>query len=599
MKKRAQNPDAHTYTIIFNGCAEYKHSPQALSKVISIYHSMLTDKSKVKPNTIHMNAVLKMCARAGDMDALAAIAGDMPTKGIRAANNLTYTTVFNAIRFNSLDAMKTLSPMQLRRTNEAAILEARQMWEDITERWRKADIWIDEELVSSMGRILLLGKEEDADDVLSLIEQAMDIPRQFPRLATQQRQIGPTEGTQALHPPDTVAEAQLGAQNAELAQNKKGVSNPDTTIQPGIPFEHPEMESSEPKSFIQSITPPSPPRKGVSAYAKPGRNSLLLVLQALDKLGNKDAAGKYWKIFTRDLRVKPDAANYHAYLRILRVSRSSTETMQVLFLMPPQDMGVRTFRIAMATCVRDKLNAHAFMNAGKILDLMRVAMKEPDLAVLLDYLELSITATPARQKVSSTQPLSANTNKLAQAHQIMRALDRLDPFFLDLKSSLYFSDPTPPNQRKEFLATMLSLVKRMVSAYDILMNQAMVPREMYGELTKKRSILAAFITRHKEVNRRKSGPLRKEQNSPSKENAAGEDAPEGKSTYYPPPKDLSEQPTPRAAPEEKPASKIRRGGQAWGRSVGAILAKSMALKEEDIRIREALFAAKNEPNYYQ
>lgn len=59
---------------------------------------MFADNCPVKPNIIHTNAVLKVCALARDMDALWGVAAKLPTKGFGAPDNLTYTTILNAIR---------------------------------------------------------------------------------------------------------------------------------------------------------------------------------------------------------------------------------------------------------------------------------------------------------------------------------------------------------------------------------------------------------------------------------------------------------------------------------------------------------------------
>src|SRR5438045_2730157 len=182
MKKRNQAPDAHTYTILFRGLAGLAHSyAHALPRALSIYHSMDADNSPVKPNVIHTNAVLKVCARANDMDALLGVAAKLRRRGLRAPNNLTFTTILNAIRQQAISKPEGLITIEESRTRRAkAIMDARKMWDDITSRWRKGDIWIDEELVCSMGRILLLGEQQDLDDIFSLLEQTMNIQRFVP-----------------------------------------------------------------------------------------------------------------------------------------------------------------------------------------------------------------------------------------------------------------------------------------------------------------------------------------------------------------------------------------------------------------------------------
>src|SRR4051812_10391623 len=135
MKKRAQVPDAYTYTILFRGCAEHQHSGQALGKVMSIYQGMLSEKSPIKPNIIHLNALLKMCARANDMDALFAVINNLPDFGIGRPDKMSYTIIINAIRMHLLaDCPIDQTQMQQRAERRKAITNARQLWADITAR---------------------------------------------------------------------------------------------------------------------------------------------------------------------------------------------------------------------------------------------------------------------------------------------------------------------------------------------------------------------------------------------------------------------------------------------------------------------------------
>jgi hypothetical protein len=224
-------------------------------------------------------------------------------------------------------------------------------------------------------------------------------------------------------------------------------------------------------------------------------------LEALLEMKLKELAQKYWQIFTTQHNVQPDRENFHAYLRILRVARSSNEAVHVLLRMPGQDLKHSTFRIAMAACRRDKLNKNAFANGGKLLDLMQTALREPDIPFLEDYLELAITAPAYSKKVSSSG--KNDLSKLEQGKQILRALDRLNPSFLNLKAILHFEDPQlakkAPHERTEFVDSILSLTTKMISSYDLLMDKQMVPREFYGSLSAQRNKLAAFVSRHKKM----------------------------------------------------------------------------------------------------
>lgn len=191
MKKRAQPPDSHTYTIIFRGLAVHKSLPHSLIRALSIYSSMFAPNSPVKPSITHSNAVLKVCARRLDMDALYGIAAKLPTHGAGAPDNLTFTTILNAVRhaawtFDGSEIGE--KPEETAERRHRAAMEGRRMWDDIIKRWRKGDIWIDEELVCAMGRLLLISRHpQDLDDVLSLVEQTMAIPRAIPHINAPER----------------------------------------------------------------------------------------------------------------------------------------------------------------------------------------------------------------------------------------------------------------------------------------------------------------------------------------------------------------------------------------------------------------------------
>ncbi len=124
------------------------------------------------------------------MDALWGVAGKIPTNGPASANAITYSTIINAIRQSLvLQVPKDETMDELMARKERGIMEGRRMWEDIVRRWRNADLVIDEELVCAMARLLQAGsRPRDWDDVLSLIEQTMDVPRLVPRLGTVERE---------------------------------------------------------------------------------------------------------------------------------------------------------------------------------------------------------------------------------------------------------------------------------------------------------------------------------------------------------------------------------------------------------------------------
>lgn len=481
MKKRAQVPDAHTFTIIFRGCADHPDPAQALAKVLGVYQSMLAANSPIKPNTIHMNAVLKMCSRANDMNALFGIAGQMPKTGVRAPNNLTFTTIFNAMRNDaSKDLRGDLTPIQKKHNIEKAILDARRIWDEITTRWRQGDIWIDEELVCAMGRTLLLGSMRDNDDVLSLLEQAMNIPRQIPRVGTVARaRIEPS------------FQGKFKVFNVEMKDQTHSTEEQQVTN---------GNETSTAVDYFQPIMPLDPVKKDKVAYAKPGRNALSLSMEAFLNMGLKAPATIYWKHFTEKLGIRPDSENFHNYLRILRVARASTEALELLQHMPTSYLQPKTFRIAMSTCHRDKRNPNAFANSGKILDLMQSTLKIPDIEVLVLYLQIAKLSVPYSPTVASD--VLQHPSKYQLGKQILRALERLNPSYINIRSIIAYgkpgtSAPGSPQEKAQLIDATLRLTRYMIGAYDMLILKALVGREAYAELQERRGKLSAYLIRHR------------------------------------------------------------------------------------------------------
>lgn len=455
---------------------------------------MRLEKSRIKPSTIHKNALLKMCAKANNIEAMFAIANSFESKKDARANNLTFTTILNGLRMSILvDSRSDLSPMQKRQNTRNALLEARRTWARLTDIWRTGEIWIDEELVAAMGRILLTGDLQDNDDVLSMIEQAMNIPRQIP--------------PRTRMPDEVVAlqKEQEEEQQAQLMQPEENKENTERLPDPS-PIEAPVQpvpDSVELFAPVKPIAPEStsgktkaPLIQGNNGFAQPGNNTLSVLMSACLALKSKEAATKYWSIIT-SLNVKPDAENYHAYLRILRLFRSSTETVAVLLHMKQQDLQHKTFRIAMSTCERDKQNRNAFANAGKILELMlQSPLKQESAAILISYLQIAISC-PAYTASGPSGRLQYSDH--AQGRQILRALDRLEPFWRKIKTTLLITNPGLDSkseaERKELTGDFALLVRRMIGACDQLMSKGLVTPEDKKDVSRYRSRLSALSNR--------------------------------------------------------------------------------------------------------
>lgn len=473
MKKRAQFPDSHTYLLLLRGLAHPPVHSQSVGKALSIYHSMSAANAKVAPSIIHTNAVLKVCARANDMDSLWGVASRIPETGPGSADNLTYTTILNAIRLNALaDAVKDATEEQIASQRDKAVVDGRRMWEEIISKWRRADILIDEELVCAMGRLLLIGtRPRDWDDVLSLVEQTMDIPRQIPRLGTSTRSSSHIPHVRASNSPDSLKDSPSDDGYEPVALRAGGEFN---TLKTSTNF----IGNSKKSSMV---------------YVRPGNNTLSLILEACLKTLAKQPAAGYWALLTdpTTYAVKPDLDNLTMNLRLLRQSRSSADALKLLrdeF----GDIGAalphKVFRIAMAACVRDKKNPNVMQYANGLLDLMQNKLEDPDTKTLVQYLELA---------------LSSDSGTV-----ILRALKRVQPSVASLRSLVTYgsvaqnqsthSTYVPASQTSVSRNTrddVHLLFRTMIGAYDRLLNKGEVMREEYEHYHQLRSKLAAFVTR--------------------------------------------------------------------------------------------------------
>jgi hypothetical protein len=399
MKKRAQDPDALTYTILLKGLANNTaHVPTAVAKALSLYHSMSGSKSKIEPNIIHTNAALLVCSRAHDMDALWSIANSIPETGPNQANNVTFTTIFNALKADSeLSGLrrdrKTNRPIATPET----ILQARQLWAGIVSRWKRGDVMIDENIVGAMGRLLLIGgRPQDWDDVLSLVEQTMDIKRLTPPLRSGRmrdedgEELGPNVLGMIPRKADPEEEPDAGAEFTSVARNQPGRNR------------FMKHNSTHSTSLM---------------FAEPSNKTLSLVMEACEKMVLKKAAIKYWELFTSrsGYGIQPDSANCHTYLRIMRTAKSSRESVELIRTQMKHLPGEhKTYRIAMSTCVRNSLSHNAMTDAADLMDMMTNRLGELDLTVCCMWMELGLASTDNKAVLVAVERLGPQQINLSQ-----------------------------------------------------------------------------------------------------------------------------------------------------------------------------------------
>ena len=395
MKKRRQQPDGYTYTIVLRGLALHSRFSKSLERALTVYHSMFAPDSLVRPSIIHTNAAIKVCAQVGDLDAMFGIAARLPKSGPRAADRATFTTVFNALNrvvFDDNDPVRDESLLENIDKRQNAVLKGRRMWADIIERWNEGDMILDEALICAVGRLLLLADvPQDLDDVFSLLEQTMGVPRQTPR---RPREI---DGTRALSEKDVESPAQ---ENKDLVQpiepERKPFADVDDEFVPGSEF----------------LPLPS---VGPTAYAIPSRSTLSLVVDACTRLKLFSAAQDYWTLLTGSrYNIVPDTANYHMYLRLLRAQRASRQCVEIVEDMrdglgtgsyvpssawksenrsASSGVTVSTFRIALSACSRDIKNPNVMEHASKLVRIMYDCLPEADVGILNTYVEITRQVT--------------------------------------------------------------------------------------------------------------------------------------------------------------------------------------------------------------
>ena len=468
MKKRAQLPDAYTFTILFRGLSWYPHFSKSSARALSIYQSMFAENSPVRPSIIHTNAVLKVCALANDVDALLGVAAELPTRGNGAPDSLTFTTILNAIRDN---ASGKTGPRKVTfededteriKTTALAVQQGRRLWVDIKRRWMSGDLRLDEEFVCAMGRLLLLGNEaRDQDDILSLLKQTMGIPRQVARLADPcftkpEEATGPTEDPELPSVPPTNVEFEKLRSTSKVEDD---VPNP-----PSDPFAT------------------GPTRSAV----RPGRNTLSLVLDACIRLKYVRAAQNYWGLLTSPdghYNIVPDLENYHMYLRLLRLQRSSKLAVELVDEMRSGDLTgkagavqIKTFRIALSCCVRDINNRNSVVHAGKLVRMMMDTLPYPDAKALSMYLRVALGQKPRDWRI------------------VMGAIRGTELGVKNLRSLLAYDLVGSRKQNEE---DILELVKGLIGAIDVVLDlgNEEIKDEEKKRCREQRFTLAAYITR--------------------------------------------------------------------------------------------------------
>ncbi|KIW66755.1 hypothetical protein PV04_06054 [Phialophora macrospora] len=523
MKKRGHKPDSHTYTIMLRGYRHNVKKPNAVQQAMNVYDSIYAANSAVTPTTIHTNAVLSVCARAHDVDAMWKIAGRLPERGPGAPDHVTFTTILQGL---NAEAQKRAIEQGAREgvgfnpqpIFDQVIDDARKLWLDITARWRKGYLHVDEALVCAMGRLLMLSDDKKTQkDVLNLVHQTMNIAKM----------------SQA---PDAEVEPQ---EADELGSDEQ---RPST-----IGFPARIAPRSDPSSRQVSTS-------DSSVYATPGTNTLSMLIETATALRELRLGKYYWELLTSKdglYKIVPDHQNIMAYLRLLRVSRASRAVLDLLRAPRPEEVNYKlmvrgTFIIAMSTCLRDKKNPNVFETASRIMDLMQESAEdmsehesEGELGgqklrfspkVLRMYLEIALATTKGinGEALEKTKNGDLDFERDPSKNHTMRALRRLGPdimnvrqmiksYLIDIEQQASLQERTirvkkllekrriTPYSTNENISDLVELLRTMIGATDkiILVNEKLedegmgpLDKEILTECWLQKRKLSAFVSKY-------------------------------------------------------------------------------------------------------
>jgi len=512
---------------MLRGYQENPKRPNVVKQALAVYDSIFASNSPVKPSIIHTNAILGVCARAGDMDSIWSITGRLPNRGPDSADHKTYSILLTAITADARDRVLKLGSKEQKRRpadrslNTDAILEqavedGRRIWTEITARWRKADFEIDSKLVCAMGRLLMLSSQrKHHQEILALVEQTMNINATIEMLSPSQS--------------GTAAEAIVGFEINTSALGEAQVLRDDITKNVAI--------SGRSDAGGQESLKPMLKISDNSVFAKPDGNTLSMYLETATTLKDIEAGKKMWRVCTSPsspYRLKPDGDNIASYLRLLRLARASREALELLQSLTPamwRDIwrypragGI--FMISMSTCVRDKNNSNVFTTAGRILDLMQETAQQYGEAsevenqssggriggrlspkVLSAYVQLAMATTRGLngEKLAKDERTGdLNFERNPSKNNTLRALKRLSPETINIKQLIKLHMAEYERQHKDTSRTrrvqgilraqaslpepvqdLVNYITTLISAYDkLLMINEQLEDEGLGPLSR-------------------------------------------------------------------------------------------------------------------
>ncbi|KAJ0413162.1 hypothetical protein BJY00DRAFT_297315 [Aspergillus carlsbadensis] len=410
MKKRGVRPNEFSYTIMLDGFKNNEPKPGFFPVLLALrlYRQLRLPSSVVKPNIIITNAMLSVCARHTQLDSIWEIAGELPEEGPGSPDDITYTIILNAIRGSlqqDLAHLRVNDELKIHRRRLLALTEGKRVWTDVVYRWKQGQIEMKNQLVSAMASLLLEGPmDRHMHEIFYLYHQTAGIPILSGKPSHVPSQRSKAFRSQAVQSSEAVPFVNdsgdylsLGKdiEPEELAEVEAEEQNSFKDI--FIPVVSPDAQPYSLECSIPSDAPSTGPK-----YIPLTPADLSLIMRAALLTQEWGATGKaYWNHLTLEnvpYRVTPDEECYKAYLRILRISRSSRMAVEVIRsqILPSGVVEGIYFHIAMGVCRRDRNNYMIFQHASDILSMMNRHLILPDTRAIIGYFDLIhyLEATP-------------------------------------------------------------------------------------------------------------------------------------------------------------------------------------------------------------
>ncbi|KAE8372718.1 hypothetical protein BDV26DRAFT_87936 [Aspergillus bertholletiae] len=402
MKKRGRMPTSVTYTIMLDGLGRVTRDTgvNPVKAAFSIYRSIFAPNSAVTPNLIHTNAMLTACSRHGEMDTLWRVAGDLPEDGPGSADCTTYSIILRAISDTTQRDVNRMKPSQVEQIlarKAQGVHEGKRIWSDIIFRWKKGQLELDNPLVSAMGRLLLeASTDRGCYDLFSLIHQVTGVP------------------ILAKEPSDPTLKPQKKRRGGDVKEHVPFVDDSAKLYRPSDAEPKDPEREEEAETFENVFDPIVSHGTPLPSFIPVGNRELSLIMEACLCMTQGISTGKaYWQHLTLEdtnYKIEPDGGTYHQYLRLLRIGHSSRVALDLIRnqMVPAQMTEGRSFRIAFASCLRDRKNINVFKNANELLHLMETSLVLPLPQALEAYLDLVRVLSDSPQLLVSLNGIDGN-----------------------------------------------------------------------------------------------------------------------------------------------------------------------------------------------